>query len=136
MVCCNSLPPGLSQTQIKRLQAAKNAASRTVTNARKLTRSRPFSDNFTGCPFIIAYTINFFLPHTCQFMEMLLSASLNFFISIPLLALSEELQDLSCVPRPRDSKTKRYGLRAFRYVAASLSNDSIQSFKTSLKTHF
>ena len=49
------------------------------------------------------------------------------------------------VPRPRDSKTKQYGQRAFRYVAPSLWNalpggikesDSTQSFKASLKTHF
>ena len=49
------------------------------------------------------------------------------------------------VPGPRDSKTKRYGQQAFRYVAPSLWNvlpesikekDSIQSFRPSLKTHF
>ena len=49
------------------------------------------------------------------------------------------------VPGPRDSKTKQYGQRSFRYVAPSLWNvlpesikekDSIQSFRPSLKTHF
>ena len=49
------------------------------------------------------------------------------------------------VPQPRDSKTKRYGQRAFRYVTPSLWNvlpdsikekDSIQSFRPLLKTHF
>ena len=46
------------------------------------------------------------------------------------------------VPRPRESKTKWYSQRAFRYVAPSLCNvhpesikDSIQSFRPLLKTH-
>ena len=60
-------------------------------NARKLTTSRPFSDNFTGCLFMITSTINFFLPHTSQFMEMLVSASMNFFTFTPPLALSDQL---------------------------------------------
>ena len=46
-------------------------------NARKLTASHPFSDSFTGCSFIMSSTINFPLPHTCQFTETLLSTSLN-----------------------------------------------------------
>ena len=64
-------------------------------NIGKLTTSRPFSDNFTGCPFMTASTLKFFLPHTCQFMETLLSTSLSSFISTPPLALSDRLQDLS-----------------------------------------
>ena len=68
-----------------------------------------------------------------------------------LLTLSEwnrqmrSSRSLLDVPGPRDSKTKRYGQRAFRYVTPSLWNvlpesikekDSIQSFRPSLKTHF
>ena len=84
---CNSVIAGLPQTQIKRLQAAQNVG--------KLTTSRPFSDNFTGCPFMIASTINFFLSRICQLLETLLSTSLVSFILSPLLALSDQLQDLS-----------------------------------------
>ena len=50
-------------------------------NVQKLTTPRPFSNNFTGCPFMTASTIKFFLPHTCQLMETLLSTSLSSFIS-------------------------------------------------------
>ena len=93
-----------------------------------------------------ASTIKLFLPHTCQFKETLLSylSELLHFCtpSSPLRPASRSLLD---VPRPRASKTKWYSQRAFRYIAPSLWNalpwgtgesDSIQSFKTSLKTHF
>ena len=46
---------------------------------------------------MIASTINFFLPHTCQFMEMLLSSSLNSFISTILLTLSDQHLELSLI---------------------------------------
>ena len=72
-----------------------------------------------------------------------LSELLHFYTSSrPVRSASRSLLD---VPRPRDSKLKRYGQRAFRYVAPSLWNalpggiresDFIQSFKASLKTHF
>ena len=42
-------------------------------------------------------TIMFFLPHSCQFIETLLSSSLNFFISTPPLGLSDQLQNLSLI---------------------------------------
>ena len=63
----------------------------------------------------------------------------------PSRLLRSASRSLLDVPWPRDSKTKRYGQRAFRYVAPSLWNvlpenikekDSIQSFRPSLKTHF
>ena len=60
-------------------------------NVGKLTTSRPFPDSITGCLFMTASTIKFFLPHTCQFMETLLSTSLSSFISTPPLALSDQL---------------------------------------------
>ena len=64
-------------------------------NVGKLTTSRPFSDNFTGCPFMIVSTIKFFLSYTCQFMETLFSTSLSSFIFTRPFALSDLLQDLS-----------------------------------------
>ena len=39
---CNSIPAGLPQTQIKNLQAAQNAAARTVTKCRKTDHITPF----------------------------------------------------------------------------------------------
>ena len=63
----------------------------------------------------------------------------------PSRLLRSASRSLLDVPGPMDSKTKRYGQRAFRYVAPSLWNvlpesieekDTIQSFRPSLKTHF
>ena len=62
----------------------------------------------------------------------------------PSRLLRSATRSLLDVPGPRDSKTKRHGQRAFRYVAPSLWNvlpesikkDSIQSLRPSLKTHF
>ena len=62
----------------------------------------------------------------------------------PSRLLRSASRSLLDVPGPRDSKTKRYGQRAFRYVVPSLWNvlpesikekDSIRSFWASLKTH-
>ena len=44
---------------------------------------------------MIASTVNFFLPHTRQFMKTLLST--YSFISTPLLALSDLLQDFTLI---------------------------------------
>ena len=84
---CNSLLAGSMQHKMQQLELSQNV--------RKLTTLRPFSDNLTGCPFMTASTIKFFLPHTCQFMKTLLSTSLSSLISTPPLALSDRLQDLS-----------------------------------------
>ena len=63
----------------------------------------------------------------------------------PSRLLRSASRSLHDVPEPTDSKTKRYGQRAFRYVAPSLWNvlpesikekDSIQSFRPSLRTYF
>ena len=92
---------------------------------------------------MIASTINFFMPHIGQFMETFLSTSLNFFISVPLLALSDQLQDLSLmflgleILRQSDRVSEPVALSLWRALPGSMGeNDSIQSFKTSLKTHF
>ena len=72
---------------------------------KKLTSSCPFSENCIGCPLMTASTINCSLPHTCQFIETLLSPSLNFFIFTSLLALSDQHLDLSFMfPDPELSK--------------------------------
>jgi len=63
----------------------------------------------------------------------------------PSRLLMSAFRSVLGVPRPRDSKVKRYGQRAFRYVALSLWNvlpksikekDPSESFRASLKIHF
>ena len=89
-------------------------------SARFLLCSLDLTHHVTGCPFMTASAIQFFLPHTCQFMETLLSTSLSSFISTPpLRPASRSLIDVS---RPRDSKATRYGQRTLRNVAPSLWN--------------
>ena len=67
-------------------------------------------------------------------------------LSLSVKVFEFEFPGFSCgegVPRLRDFKTKRYDQQAFRYVAPSLWNvlpestkeDSIQSFRPSLKTY-
>ena len=134
----------MPQTRI--LQATQNAATRTVPKCRKTDHIMPILRQLHWLPF-----------HDCFHHKVLsaiylsvhgntplyLSKLLHFHTpSCPLRSASRSLLD---VPRPRDSKTKRYGQRAFMYVAPSPWNalpggiresDSIQSFKASLKTHF
>ena len=130
---------------MKRLQAAQNAATRTVTKCRKTDHITPILRQLH------------WLPAHDRIHHKLLSATyLSVHGNAPLY-LSELLhfytpsrphrsasRSLLSVPRPRDCKTKRYGERE-RYVAPSLWNAlpesmresySIQSFKTflSLKT--
>ena len=149
---CNSLHSGLPQKQIKRLQAVQNAAARTVMKCKKQNKTKtkitslPFLYSFTGFPSRNG-SAKFSLPLTDQFMTY----NTPFYLSDllqkhnPSRLLRSASRSLLNVPRPRDSKTKRYGQRAFRYVALSLWNvlpesikekDSIQSFRSSLKTHF
>ena len=90
----------------------------------KQTTSLPFLDSFNGFPSRNRSATKLSLLRTGQFM-----------ITPPPLYLSDLLQkhnpsrllrsasrSLLDVPGPRDSKTKRYGKRAFRYVAPSLWN--------------
>ena len=143
---CNSFLAGFPQTQIKRLQAAQNAAARTVTRCRKTDHITPILKQFHWLPLQdrIHHKVLFATNLSAHGNASLyLSELLHFYTpSSPLRSASRSLLD---VPRPRDSKTKRYGQRAFRYVAPSLWNalpggiresDSMQSFKASLKTHF
>ena len=102
--------------------------------ARFLLCSLDLTHHVTGCPFMTASAIQFFLPHTCQFMETLLSTSLSSFISTPpLRPASRSLIDVS---RPRDSKATRYGQRTLRNVAPSLWNALPRGIKESDSFHF
>ena len=143
---CNSLLAGLPQTQIKRLQAAQNAAARTVTKCRKTDYLTPILRQLHWLPVhdsIHHKVLSAAYPSVDGNAPLYLSELFHFYTpSRPLRSASRSLLD---VPRPRDSKTKRYGQLAFRYVVPSLWNalpggiresDSIQSFKASLKTDF
>ena len=149
---CQSLTTAIAfcrdcpQKKIKRLQAVQNAAARTVMKCKK-------TDHITS----ILRQLHW-LPIQKRIHPKILSATYRSVHDNTPLYLSDLLQkhnpsrllrsasrSLRDVPGPRDSKTKRYGQRAFRYVAPSLWNvlpesikekDSIQSFRHSLKTHF
>ena len=134
---CNSLLSRLPQKQIKRLQAVQNAAARTVMKCKKTQiTSLPFLDSFIGFPSRNGSATKFSLPLTGQFMIPPPSTSLIFCKNTTLLAFSDQHLDLSLnVPGPRDSKTKRYGQRAFRYVAPSLWNVLPESIKEKDSIH-
>ena len=143
---CNRLLACLPQTHIKRLQAAQNAAARTVTKCGKTDHITPTLEQLHWLPVhdrIHHKVLSATYLSVHGNAPLYPSELLHFYTpSRPLRSASRSLLD---VPRPRDSKTKRYGQRAFRYVAASVWNalpggirksDSFQSFKASLKTHF
>ena len=145
---------GLPPKQIKRLQAVQNAAARTVMKCKNnKTTTTTTTDHITP----ILRQLHW-LPIQKRICHKILSATYRSVHDNTPLYLSDLLQkhnpsrllrsasrSLLDVPGPRDSKTKRYGQRAFRYVAPFLWNvlpesikekDSIQSFRPSLKTHF
>ena len=144
---CNSLLAGLPQTQIKRLQAAQNAAARTVRKFEKTDHIMPILRQLHWLP--VHYRMHHKVLSATWVLSvhgnapLYLSELLHFYT--PSRSLRSASKSLLDVPRPRDSKLKRYGQRAFRSVAPSLWNAmpggiwesvSIQFFKASLKTHF
>ena len=120
---CNSLLAGLPQTQIKGLQAAQNAAAKTITKCRKTDHIKPILGQLHWLPVhdrIHHKVLSATHLSVHENAPLYLSELPHFYTpSRPLRSASRSLLD---VPRPRDSKTKRYGQQAFRYVAPSLWN--------------
>ena len=134
---CNSLLASLPLTQSKCLQAAQNAAAKTVTKCKENNHITP-----------ILRQLHWLLVHD-RIPHRLLSAThfsvhrnaplyLFYTPSHPLRSASRSLLD---TPRPRDSKTKRSvskpsGMLLPLSVPGSIrESDFIQSFKTCLKAH-
>ena len=107
--------------------------------------SLPFLDSFIGFPSRIGPATKLSATYRSVHDNTPLYLSDLLRKQNPSRLLRSASRSLLDVPGPRDSKTKRYSQRAFRYVAPSLWNvlpesfkekDSIQSFRPSLKTHF
>ena len=131
--------------KVVEVKTAQNAAARTVSNCKKTDHIAPILRQLHWLP-----------VHGCIYYKHLPATYLSVHENAPLYLFelthfytpSHPLRTASRVvlnvPSPRDSKTKRYGQRTFRYVAPFLWNalsgsttksGSIQSFKT-LQTHF
>ena len=112
---CNSLPGSLPQTQIKRLQAAQNAATRTVTKCRKTDQIMPILRQFHWLP-VYDRIHHKLLSATNLSVHgntlLYLSALLHFYT--PSRPLKSASMSLLGVPMRRSSKRKRYGQRVFR----------------------
>ena len=142
MTFCRDCPPN----RLNVYRQCKMLLQELSWNAKKQITSLPFLGSFIG-----------FLSRNGSATKFSLATYRSVHDNTPLY-LSDLLQkhnpsrllrsasrSLLDVPGTKDSKIKRYGLRAFRYVAPSLWNvlpesikekDSIQSFRSSVKTHF
>ena len=136
--------PGLTHITLTVYRQLKMLQLGPSWNARKLTTSHPFLENFIGCPFRNVHPTQTSFYHK-QVIHGNTPLYLSDFLHIytPSHPLRSASRSLLGVPRPRDSKTKRYVQRAFRHVSPPLWNalpggtkerDSIQSFRVSLKT--
>ena len=142
---CNSLLAGLPQTEITRLQAVQNAAARVVVKARKYDHISPILKDLHWLPIedriqhkILSTTYRAVNDKVPQYLSELVP------LYTPTRSLRSATKLLLDVPGPKDAKLKRYGQRAFKYVAPTLWNnlpgsirekDSLQAFKSALKTH-
>jgi hypothetical protein len=142
---CNSLLAGLPQTQIKRLQAAQNAAARVVTGSRMSDHITPILNDLHWLPVsqrirhkVLSLTFNAVKDSQPAYMADLVRWYQ------PSRSLRSADSSLLVVPGPRDVKTKRFGQRMFRYFASVAWNElprdvretaSIGSFRSSLKTY-
>jgi hypothetical protein len=142
---CNSLLAGLPQTQIKRLQAAQNAAARVVTGSRRSDHITPILRELHWLPVcdrikhkVLSLTFNAVKDSQPAYMADLVRCYQ------PSRALRSADSSLLVVPGLREIKTKRFGQRSFRYFASVAWNElprdirettSISSFKSSLKTY-
>ena len=128
---CNSLLSGLPRNRLNVYRQCKMLLQELSWNAKKRITSLPFLGSFIG-----------FLSRLKRIRHKILSATYRSVHDNTPLYLSDLLQkhspsrllrsasrSLLDVPGPRDSKTKRYDQRAFRYVAPSLWNVLPESIK-------
>lgn len=141
---CNSLLFGLPNAQIKRLQAAQNAAARIVTKSRCRDHVTPILKELHWLP----------VQQRCEhkllsLVQKCLKGQAPAYLSellqpyTPSRSLRSASRTLLRVPGPKDIKSKRFGQRTFRYSGPSLYNDlpeqvkdlELASFKSKLKTY-
>jgi hypothetical protein len=142
---CNSLLAGLPQTQIKRLQAAQNAAARVVAGSRRSEHITPILRELHWLPVCdrIKHKVLSLAFNAVKNSQPAYMADLVHWYQ-PSRSLRSADGSLLVVPGLREVKTKRFGQRTFHYFASVAWNDlprdiretvSISSFKSSLKTH-
>ena len=115
---------GLPQKQIKRLQAVQSAAARTVMKCkRKIVHVTPILRQLHWLPIQkrICHNSSATYRSVEEKTAIHIPTSLILAINTPLLALILRSASASLleVPKPRDSKTKRYGQRAFMSLPLS-----------------